>query len=112
MDSSLPSTCLRMFLSPYMFRPSTSGYSHAIVLAALSLALFGYLATLTMYRLYLSPLASFPGPKMTALTQWYETYCEIFKKGGGQFVFEIHKWHEKYGVSTKEGKSGICANYV
>lgn len=56
-----------------------------------------YLVVLTIWRLYLSPLAKIPGPKLAALTQWYETYFEIFKDGGGQFLFEYRKWHEQYG---------------
>ena len=34
-----------------------------------------------IYRLYLSPIAKFPGPKWGALTWWYEFYFEIIKVG-------------------------------
>jgi hypothetical protein len=56
-----------------------------------------YLIALAVYRLYLSPVAKFPGPKLAALTQWYEIYYDVFKNGGGQFTFEIRRMHEKYG---------------
>ena len=57
-----------------------------------------YVIMLAIWRLYFSPLAKIPGPKLAALTQWYETYLEIFKGEGGQFLFEYRKWHEKYGM--------------
>ena len=55
-----------------------------------------YLLGLGIYRLYLHPLAKFPGPKLAALTQWVETYHEL-KSPGGQFIWVYQKWHEQYG---------------
>lgn len=50
---------------------------------------------LAIYRLYLHPLADFPGPKICAVTEWYEFYCYIIK--GGQWGNEVRIMHEKYG---------------
>lgn len=54
-----------------------------------------YIASLAIYRLYLSPLAKFPGPKLAALTRWYEAYYDIALKG--KFGFNIQDMHKKYG---------------
>lgn len=59
------------------------------------LIFFGYYLSLAIYRRFLSPIAGVPGSKLTAVTGWYETYFDVFK--GGQFIFEIEKWHLKYG---------------
>lgn len=60
-----------------------------------------YTAGLVIYRLYLSPLAKFPGPKLAAATQYYEIYYDIISGGGGNFTRQIKKMHEKYGNSTR-----------
>lgn len=57
-----------------------------------------YLVSQVVYRLYLSPLAKFPGSRLAAATGWYETYYQLVKGGGGQFTFKIAEWHKKYGT--------------
>lgn len=62
--------------------------------------IFGYLfycTVIVLHRLFFSPIAAIPGPKLAAATQWYETYYEIFYNGGGQFTKHIRNLHEKYG---------------
>ena len=58
-----------------------------------------YCSAVAIYRLYLSPLAKFPGPKLAAITDWYETYFELFRGIGGQYTFQIQRLHEQYGMS-------------
>lgn len=48
-----------------------------------------------VYSFFLSPLARFPGPKLAALTGWYETYFDCFRKG--RYWIEIEDMHKKYG---------------
>ncbi|KAF3801981.1 Cytochrome P450 monooxygenase sdnE [Colletotrichum gloeosporioides] len=56
-----------------------------------------YIIWVSIYRLYFSPIAKFPGPKLAALTGLYEAYFDLVPKGGGQFPFAIKRMHEKYG---------------
>ncbi|KAK2030379.1 oxoglutarate/iron-dependent oxygenase [Colletotrichum zoysiae] len=64
-----------------------------ILTAGVGLAL--YLFGLAIYRLYLHPLARFPGPKIAALTVLYEFYFDGIQRG--RYTFEIQRMHEKYG---------------
>ena len=59
-----------------------------------------YVVGLGIYRLYVSPLASIPGPKLAALTQWYETYYEMCTTPTGQFMFHYRELHKKYGMHS------------
>ena len=57
-----------------------------------------YLIYLILSRLYFSPIASFPGPKLAAVTRWYEFYYDVVLKG--RFTFHIQELHRKYGISA------------
>ncbi|KAB8267314.1 cytochrome P450 [Aspergillus minisclerotigenes] len=54
-----------------------------------------YAPWLALQRLWLSPIAHFPGPKLVALTMWYEFYYDSFLEG--QYTFRIAEMHRKYG---------------
>lgn len=62
-------------------------------------AMVGLLAAYTLcgaiWRLYLSPIAHIPGPRLAALTWWYEFYYDIVL--GGQYVFKMVDLHKRYG---------------
>lgn len=62
-------------------------------------ALTAYLLGLAIYRLFFSPLAraNIPGPKLGALSKFYEAYYEIVKKG--QLSFKLDELHERYGTT-------------
>lgn len=64
-------------------------------LGIVSVAFTLYLIGLAVYRLFLSPIRKIPGPKLTAVTGWYETYYDVYQ--GGRFIFEIERWHQQYG---------------
>lgn len=64
------------------------------------LLVFGLLALLyvlgyVVYQLYLSPLAKFPGPKIAALTTWYNGYHDLVR--GGQYIWVVQDMHREYG---------------
>ncbi|KAI0116202.1 putative cytochrome P450 [Hypoxylon sp. NC0597] len=48
-----------------------------------------------IYRLWFSPLAGFPGPKLAAITSLYEFYFDYFKQA--KYCFEIERMHRVYG---------------
>jgi len=54
-----------------------------------------YLVYGITWRLFWSPLAKFPGPKLAAVTLWYEFYYDVLRTG--RYMWEIEKMHEKYG---------------
>ena len=54
-----------------------------------------YCASLAFYRLYLHPLAKFPGPKLAAITRWYELYYDVIREG--QYTFKIADLHKAHG---------------
>ena len=54
-----------------------------------------YVLGLAVYRLFLHPLAKFPGPKLPALTRLYETYFEVVLYY--EYLWEIKKLHKQYG---------------
>lgn len=83
--------------------------------AILGLSIAVYVVGTSVYRLYFHPLAGFPGPKLAALTQWYEFYFNVIKPG--QFTFHLQDLHDKYGrshsflsssVSRSPASSHLC----
>ncbi|KAL4808782.1 cytochrome P450 [Aspergillus unguis] len=54
-----------------------------------------YLLGLCIARLFLSPIAHIPGPKLAALTFWYEFYYDVICRG--QYFREIDRLHGIYG---------------
>jgi hypothetical protein len=77
-------------------------FAYASLMDASPITIFGvalllYAAALVAYRLLFSPIATIPGPRLAALSQWYETYREMFTSTGGQLLFHCRVLHSKYG---------------
>ncbi|KAI3320681.1 cytochrome P450 [Xylariaceae sp. AK1471] len=65
-----------------------------VTLLLISCTVF-YVFSLVIYRLYLSPLAPFPGPFLAKITHWYEFYYNVIHTG--KYYERIRDMHEKYG---------------
>ena len=72
-----------------------STYSTPQICATIGILWLLYLIFLVIYRLYLSPLANVPGPKLAAVTPWYEFFYEHVKRG--KYTWEVMDMHAKYG---------------
>ena len=54
-----------------------------------------YLIYGIVFRLYLSPLAGVPGPRLAAVTGAYEKYYDLIQKG--RLPWKIEELHQLYG---------------
>lgn len=68
--------------------------SYPVIIYGLTACII-YLVSLAVYRLYLSPLSKFSGPRLAALSNWYEFYYDVLKDG--DFTWQIKRLHKKYG---------------
>lgn len=75
--------------------PQFGSFSAVDLFVFALLSVVSYCLGLTIYRLYISPLSAYPGPKLAALTLWYEFYYDVIKRG--KFAWEIRRMHQVYG---------------
>jgi hypothetical protein len=62
---------------------------------ALVFTLLTYTLSTALYRLFFHPLSRFPGPKLAAVTRYYEAYYDVVQNG--QYTFKIADLHARYG---------------
>lgn len=92
LDASLSIvTRLNMFINP---------------VAVIAVICVGYIIGLGVYRLWLSPIASFPGPKLAALTGWYECYYDVICNGS--YLYKIEKMHRQFGEQLQPDSENRC----
>ncbi|KAJ6076326.1 benzoate 4-monooxygenase cytochrome P450 [Penicillium canescens] len=58
-----------------------------------------------IYNLAFSPLAGIPGPRLAAVTRWYETYFDVYR--GGQFMYKLQRLHKLYGPVVRIGPNEV-----
>lgn len=78
-----------------LFNAISSQFSITGAIGSFLFAYITYGVLLALYRIYLHPLSKYPGPKLTAATQWYEFYFDVVRRG--RFAWEIKRMHEVYG---------------
>ncbi len=55
-----------------------------------------YCAIVVIYRFYFHPLRAFPGPRLGAISGWYQAYHDIWKDG--YFTTHLKALHNIYGA--------------
>ena len=73
----------------------TAGGSIWDVAGGIVALIFLYRALVIIHRLFLSPLAKFPGPKLAAATSWYEAFFDLRSKNFPDVLSDLHG---KYGI--------------
>ena len=83
-----------------------------LFLVTLAITSSCYCLAIAIYRLFFSPLAKFPGPKLAAVTGWYEGYYDVFVNGGegGQFARQVERLHQQYGPIVRITPSELHIN--
>src|SRR6185295_6222932 len=76
-----------------------------LFLCILSGASLAYSIRGAVYRLFFSPIAHFPGPKLAAVTFWYEFYYDVVLSGS--YVWKILEMHERYGMFRDSGRAAF-----
>lgn len=72
--------------------------SWADIVASLLALQLAYTIYVLTSRIFLSPLRNIPGPKLAALTSWYEFYFDAIQQG--RFVWKVRDLHSEYGLSV------------
>ena len=67
------------------------------IAVSVSTLLLAYTIYVLISRIFLSPLRNIPGPKLAALTSWYEFYFDAIQQG--RYVWRIKDLHLKYGLT-------------
>lgn len=76
------------------------------LLTLFSVGLVAYVFGLAIYRVYLHPLAKYPGPLLAKITDLYQTYHAL----KGDRHLEFYRIHENYGLVVRFGPNSLSFN--
>ncbi|KAI1099517.1 putative benzoate 4-monooxygenase cytochrome P450 [Jackrogersella minutella] len=77
-----------------LFTMSQPGVDSSHVVGGFMASVVLYWFCLAFYRVFLSSLAKFPGPKLAAVTSWYEAFFDLYSSN---FPEVLEALHDKYG---------------
>ena len=80
-------------------------FSKFLGIASIVAAVVLYTVYGAIWRLYLSPIAHFPGPRFAALTFWNEFYYDVWL--GGKYTWKIAEYHRRYGKPRRRTRGHI-----
>lgn len=83
---------------------SQFGVNFKDVAGGLLVSMLLYQSCVIFYRLFLSRLAKFPGPKLAAASSWYEAFFDLHN---ADFPDVLQRLHDKYGESRSAGVCGL-----
>lgn len=83
---------------------STADHPYLSISCAFTIFVIGTV----LHRLYLHPLAKFPGPKLAAITYLYEYYFDGIQQG--QYTSRIWEMHDKYGPIVRINPDELHCN--
>ncbi len=72
---------------------------------AVAALLVASLVSVPLYRLFLHPLASIPGPPLAAVTKLYRFYFNVIK--GGKYYLETERLHKVYGPIVRTAPNEV-----
>lgn len=68
-----------------------------------------WVVTESIRRLFFHPLSHIPGPRLAALTWWYEFYYDVVLPG--KYIFKIQALHREYGTFSFPSSELAGAKY-
>ncbi|KAI0387436.1 cytochrome P450 [Hypomontagnella monticulosa] len=89
--------------STWISRAAATTHSEYILLGVV--VIVSYTIYSAIWRLYLSPIAHFPGPRIAALTHLYEIYYNNWL--GGKYIWKINDLHKQYGPIVRISPSDL-----